>query len=75
MEQTQTKQKERRLEMSLESMEKIEDRVGQWMILDEHWTRYNLNRREQLGHAERLFKEIKAEIRTAYKACPDYSEV
>lgn len=78
MEQTQTAQQAQKgptLEMGLDGMKKIEDRVSQWMILEEHWTQYNLSRREQLGHAKRLFQEIKTEIKAAYETCPAYSEV
>ncbi len=61
-----------KLQMRLESMEKIEDRVQQWMLLDEHWTRNNLNRYQQLDYAKKLFEEITKEIREAYQACPAY---
>ena len=63
------------IELSLRSMETIEDRVNQWMIIEEHWTEYNLNRRIQLDYAKQLCTEIRAEIRAAYKNCPHYSEV
>ena len=68
-------QKEPTLEMRLASMEKIEDRVQQWMILEEHWTTNNLNRHEQLDIAKQYFKTIMAEIKQAYHTCPSYSEV
>jgi hypothetical protein len=75
MPQTNTPQTEKKakLEITLESMEIIEDRVGQWMILEEHWTEHNLNRTEQLSHAKRFYREIQEEIRRAYTSCPGYS--
>jgi hypothetical protein len=73
-EQTQTTKKPN-LEMNLESMEKIEDRVQQWMLLEEHWTQHNLNRHEQLNIAKQYFQTIIQEIKQAYKTCPSYSEV
>jgi len=64
-----------KLEMKLESMEKIEDRVGQWLILEEHWTENNLDRHDQLERAKTLYKEIITEIRQAYQTCPNYSTI
>lgn len=76
MQQTTTPETEKKakLEMTLESMEKIEDRVGQWMILEEHWTEHNLNRTEQLSHAKRFYREIQEEIRRAYLTCSSYAQ-
>ena len=61
------------LELKLESMEKIEDQVQQWMMLEEHWTQHNLDRREQLDIAKKYFANIMQEITNAYKACPTYA--
>lgn len=72
MEQTQKKP---RLEMSLASMRKIEDLIGQWMILEEHCAQNNLDRKYQLDHAKQTYKNIQAEIQEAYRTCPDYSSV
>lgn len=69
-----TEEKKPKLEMDLESMESIEERVHDWMIMDEHWTQYNLDRRQQLENAQRIFKQIISEIHAAYKTCPAYSE-
>jgi len=69
----QTKPKKPTLEIELESMEKIEDRTKQWMLLEEHWTQNNLNRGMQLDYAKSFFKEIMQEIKQAYKTCPAYS--
>lgn len=71
--QTQTEQRKPVVRISLESMERLDDQVDQWMLLEEHWTQYNLCRRQQLDHARSLFESIKAEIRKAYKTCPAYS--
>ena len=76
--QTQIEKQEEKkptIKISLESMEKIDEQVSQWMMLEEHWTKYNLNRREQLEHATRIFQVIKEEIKRAYQNCPGYSQV
>ena len=71
---TQERQNEKaKLEMNLESMEKIEDRIHQWMLLEEHWTANNLNRHEQLDIAKQYFGTIIQEIKQAYKTCPAYA--
>ena len=76
MEQTQTtEQKKPTLEMSLDGMKKIEDQLGQWMLLEEHYTQHSLDRRHQLDLARQLYKDIKAEITAAYRTCPSYSSV
>lgn len=73
--ETQTTQgKKPTLEIELDSMKKIDDRVSQWMIMEEHWAKNNLNRRQQVDMAQQLFAEIKAEIKQAYSACPSYCD-
>jgi hypothetical protein len=73
MPQTNQEQKPT-LEIRLESMKKIDDRVNQWMIMEEHWATNNLNRRQQVDLAQQLFTEIKAEIAQAYHTCPSYCD-
>ena len=58
------------LEISLESMERIEENAKQWMLLEENYTQYGLNRREQLELAKRYFRDLITEIKEAYKTCP-----
>jgi hypothetical protein len=67
-------QESQMMQISRESIKKLEDLSGQWMILEEHWTKNNLDRRQQLDYARDLYKRIRAEILNAYKACPDYSD-
>jgi hypothetical protein len=74
METTHTKARQT-LEMDLDRLKRIDDKVGQWMILEEHWIQHNLDRREQLGHARQLFEGIQTEIKAAYRTCPTYSAV
>ncbi len=70
-----TEQKKPRLEMNLEDMKGIEDEIGQWMILEEHWTTNSLDRRQQLDYAKQIYTRLKAKIANAYSTCPAYSEI
>jgi hypothetical protein len=73
--QNKTGQKKPTLEMSLEGMKDIEDEIGQWMILEEHWTQNGLDRRQQLDYARQIYTRLKAKIASAYSTCPAYSEI
>jgi len=55
-------------------MKSIEDKVQQWITLDEHWTQYNLSRYQQRDNAKKLFEEIMQEIKSAYNSSV-YAEV
>ena len=68
------KPKKPRLEMDLESMERIENWVDQWRLMEEHWTTNNLNRHLQLEQAQAYFREIKKEIKMAYENCRTYAD-
>jgi hypothetical protein len=61
--------------IDLKSLEEIEEQASQWMILEEHYTEYNLSRREQLEKAKAYFRNIRDRIKEAYRTCPAYSEV
>lgn len=74
--ETQNKNEQKpRLEMNLEDMRGIEDEIGQWMILEEHWTANGLDRRQQLDYAKQIYTRLKAKIASAYRTCPAYSEI
>ena len=75
MEQQRKEQKKPTLEITLEGIERIEDQVQQWMILDEHYTRNNLDRRLQLDYAQQYCKGILAEIRKACERSPHCSDL
>ena len=70
--ETTKEQKKPRLEMSLDGMKRIEDQLGQWMLLEEHCMQNSLDRKYQLDNAREIFKGIKAEITAAYSTCPSY---
>lgn len=54
------------LRVDPENLGRIEELAQQWATLDEHFTKYNLNRREQHEHAQGIYKRLIAEIKTAY---------
>ncbi|VVB79476.1 Uncharacterised protein [uncultured archaeon] len=73
--ETQTTEQKPTLGISVESMKRIEDQAGQWMILEEHYTQYGLDRRQQLDYARQLYKSILAEIRQVQRESPLCSDL
>jgi hypothetical protein len=62
-----------KLELSLATLEKIEDRISQMLSIQEHWVQYNLRPNECLNLSRALHREISGEIKALYKSCPAYS--
>ena len=54
------------LRVSRDTLDKISEFARQWMTLEEHWTAYNLNRRQQLEYAGQFFNAMEAELKQAY---------
>lgn len=76
METTQTAtEKKPALEVIIDGIKIIEDMADQWMMLEEHWTTNNLDRRQQLDYATQFYKVMKTVIETAKKTSPYYSTV
>lgn len=73
--ETKQEQTKPQLGITLESIKRIEDQAGQWMILEEHYAQYGLDRRQQLDYARQLYKSILAEIRHAQRESPLCSDL
>jgi hypothetical protein len=69
---TRTEQPRQMLRVDPENLGRIEELIQQWQILDEHFTRHNLNRHEQLEESQRIYKRLQAELKRAYSKPEEY---
>ena len=68
-------QKKPTLEISLASIERIEDQAKEWMSSEELHTQHKHSRNQQLDYARQFYRAIVSELRKAQKDSPYCSDL